>query len=218
MMDPESALIGGEEQRPYRGFDYRSLLPGSSGTGSSITSGGGSYYFSQDNNGNEDPTSTASSRCCGSEYLPSLSWRERCLGCATCFLAGYLLGLGSTWRLKELLWHGNPIPFTVNATAGNALALAGSCFLSGPVAQYHKMWHPVRRTATLAYLGSLGVTLIVALSWGERLPIVRGMILMGLMAFQNLAIVWYTLSYVPYGHEAVQSCVRRWWNRNSMEY
>ena len=210
MMDSESQLLGGaagEEQqpeRPYMSFDYRSLLPGGSS---------GSY----NHNANDDEDRTT----CG--FLPQLSWRERCLGCATCFVAGYLLGLGSIGRVKELLWHGNPLAFIVHATAGNALALAGSCFLSGPVTQFQKMWHPVRRHATVAYLGSLVLTLVVVVGWSAsndnaRLPVLRGIILMALLGFQNLAIVWYTLSYVPYGHEAVQSFVRRWWNRNSMEY
>jgi len=190
-MDPE------QQDRTYTGFDYRSLLPSSR-----------RLEVADDAADGED-----SALLCG--FLPALSWRERCIGCATCVIAGYLLGLGSFWRLKELL-QGNPIPFTINATMGNIIALAGSFFFSGPVAQVQKMFRPARRNATLCYLGSLGLTLLIAL-WGHWLPL-QGLILLLLMGLQYMAIAWYTLSYVPYGQEAVTSFAQRWWNRNSMEY
>ena len=205
MLDPEHG-----ERRTYRGFDYRSLLP----TGTTTGGGGGAYVIDDDTDEGTQQSSAAI-RCCV-DVLPALSWRVRCVGCITCVLAGYLLGLGSLWRVRELLFRGNPIPFTVNATAGNLIALAGSFFLSGPLAQAQKMWHPVRRSATAAYLGSLLVTLILAV-WGSRVP-GQGLILLVLMGLQYVAIAWYTLSYVPYGQEAVMSFVQRWWNRNNTEY
>lgn len=187
-----------DDDRAYSGFDYRSLLPTTNrlevaDANDSDAAGGGGL--------------------CG--FLPALSWRERVIGCVTCLVAGYLLSLGSFWRLKDLL-RGDPIPFAVNATVGNMIALGGSCFLSGPATQARKMCRPVRRAATACYLGSLGLTLLVAF-WGSRLPL-QGAILLLLLVLQYLAIAWYTLSYIPMGQEAVRNFVMRWWNRNSMEY
>jgi len=88
--------------------------------------------------------------------------------------------------------------------------------LSGPATQMSKMFRPVRRTATICYLGSLGLTLLVAL-WGHWIPL-QGLVLLILMGLQYAAIAYYTLTYIPYGREAVSSFARRWWNRNSMEY
>lgn len=194
-MDPD------QHDRTYTGFDYRSLLPSTNRLEVADGSSGG---------GADDEDSAV----CG--CLPALSWRERGIGCATCVVAGYLLGLGSFWRIKDLL-RGDPVPFTVNATVGNIIALMGSFFFSGPASQWRRMFRPARRNATIGYLGSLALTLLVAL-WGRWLQPLQGLMLLVLLGLQYVAIAWYTLSYVPYGHEAVSSLAQRWWNRNSAEY
>lgn len=111
-------------------FDYRSLLPIHSSSAAA-----------------EEPKES----CCS--FLPELSWRERCIGCATCMIAGYLLSMGSFWRIKDLM-TGNPMPFVVNATVGNMIALAGSFFFTGPTQQIkdvsrktaHRDWNVHRVT------------------------------------------------------------------------
>lgn len=40
-------------------------------------------------------------------WFPSLTWKERLLGCGTCMVAGYILSFGSLFRLKTLMF-GNP--------------------------------------------------------------------------------------------------------------
>jgi hypothetical protein len=165
-------------------FDYRNLLP----TRSSSVS-------------DEPSTDDDSDGCCG--YFPDLTWRERLIGCGTCMIAGYLLSFGSFWRLGSMLTTGNPIPFVVNATVGNVLALAGSCFLSGPKTQYEKMWHDSRRVATAMYLGSLFLTLVVAFT------IESAVLLIVLMICQSCAITWYCLSYVPWARDMMVSYARR---------
>lgn len=165
------------------GYDFRSLLP----TRSPQASGGA-----------EDDDDLCS-------WLPEMTWRERILGCATCVIAGYLLSFGSFFRIKDLLL-GDPFPFVLNATAGNIIALAGSCFLSGPRSQLDKMWHETRRGATQLYLGSLALTLLIAFL---PLPGPKGFVLVLLMICQYLAITWYTLSYIPYAREAIANYMQR---------
>lgn len=167
-------------------FDYRSLLP----------------------TRNTEPEEPEDENLCS--LLPSMTWRERLMGCGTCMVAGYVLSFGSFWRLADLV-HGNPYPFVLNATAGNLLALMGSCFLSGPHAQARKMWQPHRQVATAAYLGSLLLTLIVAFL---SIPGPKAFYLLVLMLIQYVAIGWYTLSYIPFAHDAVKSFVQRRLNPN----
>jgi len=177
------------------GFDYRNLLP-LRNTDSPFARGTYNEGVSSDADGDDDDLCS---------FLPEMNWRERLLGCATCMIAGYLLSFGSFWRIKDLIL-GDPLPFVLNATVGNIIALAGSCFLSGPKSQYQKMWHESRKGATILYLGSLALTLLVAFSnW----MVLRGLILIILMIFQYFAIAWYCLSYIPFAREAVTSYFQR---------
>jgi Got1/Sft2-like family len=139
------------------------------------------------------------------DFLPSLSLRERLLGCATCMICGYILSFGSFLRMKDLL-IGNPVPLVVHVTVGNIIALCGTCFLTGPSSQLNRMFHKKRKLASLFYLGSLGVTLFLLM-----LPrfIFRGLLLFLLMIGQYIAITWYCLSYIPYAREFLSNCCRR---------
>jgi Got1/Sft2-like family len=101
----------------------------------------------------------------------------------------------------------NAVPFVLNATVGNIIALCGSCFLSGPHSQMKKMWAETRRTATIAYLGSLFLTLLIAFI--PNFPGPRGLLLLLLMLCQYVSITWYCLSYIPYAREAVLGFLQR---------
>lgn len=125
-------------------------------------------------------------------------------------IAGYLLSMGSFWRIKDLM-TGNPMPFVVNATVGNMIALAGSFFFTGPTQQIKKMCHEKRRIATGMYIGSLALTLIVAFS-----PVPgKGFLLLILMVAQYIAVAWYCLSYIPFAHEAVCGYLQRFWQQST---
>ena len=62
--------------------------------------------------------------------FPSLTWQERLGGCLACMVLGYILSLGSFFRMKDLL-AGHPTSFVLYTTVGNIISLSGSCFLSG---------------------------------------------------------------------------------------
>mmetsp|Transcript_6977 Transcript_6977/g.14213 ORF Transcript_6977/g.14213 Transcript_6977/m.14213 type:complete len:216 (-) Transcript_6977:472-1119(-) len=139
------------------------------------------------------------------DSLPSLSLRERLLGCATMMVCGYLLSFGSFFRMANLL-KGNPVPLVVNVTVGNAIALCGTCFLSGPQMQLQRMFHSSRKLASVFYLGSLGVTMFLLLL--RPFPL-RGLLLFLLMIGQYAAITWYCLSYIPFARQFVGNGCRR---------
>lgn len=180
------------------GFDYRSLLPTRS------------HMNQQEQQSTEQLLSDEQYYNC-TTFLPELTWRERCIGCATCMIAGYLLSMGSFWRIADLI-RGNSVPFVLNETVGNLIALAGSCFFTGPTSQMQRMFHPKRRIATSLYLGSLFLTLLVAFLPGMPGP--RGLILLVLMLAQYVAVTWYCLSYIPFAQEAVANFIRHCWQRN----
>jgi hypothetical protein len=107
--------------------------------------------------------------------------------------------------MKDLM-VGNPVPLVVHVTVGNLLSLAGTLFLTGPQSQLKRMFHKSRKLASVFYLGSLVVTLILLL-----LPhfFLRGLILFFLMIGQYIAIFWYCLSYIPYAREFMNNMCRR---------
>jgi hypothetical protein len=175
-------------------FDYRSLLPQRQQDVALLAE--------------SESERAADDWACG-RWLPEMTWRERVLGCASCMVAGYLLSFGSFFRVKDLLL-GHPAPFVINATAGNAIALAGSCFLSGPTNQINRMCREKRRVATAMYLGSLVLTLFVAF---VHVPGPKGLYLLILMLAQYVSITWYCLSYIPFAQEAVQGFVQRFIQR-----
>ena len=152
--------------------------------------------------------SSSTELCWG--YLPEMSWRERVIGCVTCMVCGYLLSMGSIFRIKDLLF-GNPIPLVVNSTIGNFIALLGSCFLSGPTNQMNRMFTSKRKVATLMYLSSLLATIIVICI---PLPGPKGLVLLVLLLSQYVSITWYCLSYVPMGQEIVAGYFQRLINNN----
>ena len=140
-------------------------------------------------------------------FLPTLTWRERILGCATCMICGYLLGFGSFMRMKSLL-GGNPVPLVMNVTIGNILALCGTCFLTGPTQQFQRMWHPTRKLASGMYLGSLAFTLFLLVVMGKFRG--KGFLLFLTLCFQYVAITWYSLTYIPFARDILKSLGRRY--------
>ena len=94
----------------------------------------------------------------------------------------------------------------MNATIGNIIALCGSCFLKGPKSQMKNMFHETRQYATIAYLTSMVLTLVVAFA---PIPGPKSLLLLILLLIQYAGITWYCLSYIPFARDAVRS----YWNR-----
>ena len=132
--------------------------------------------------------------------VDGMTYKQRLIGCGSCMVVGYLLSFGSVFRINALL-HGNPLPYILTATMGNIVALAGSCFLSGPRAQMKTMFHKRRKLASCGYLGSLVLTVAFAFRTGMT---GQKQVMMFLMACQYLSIAAYCLSYVPFIDEILQ--------------
>jgi len=191
-------------------LDMESLLPGS-GQDQGYR---GEQLLSEDDNdtaaqtGGEDGSQEPLCSMCS-----SLTWQERLGGCLGCMALGYILSFGSFFRFKDLMM-GDPAPFVVYATVGNIISLSGSFFLSGPTSQFKKMFHESRKTATLLYLGSLAVTLIVALiPFGSGVRGIKAMILVILLLCQYVAVAWYCMSYIPFARQMITRLFNRIWSR-----
>jgi len=80
--------------------------------------------------------------------FPTLTFQQRIIGCLTCLLIGFILSMGSTFRLMKLI-EGDPEPFATMYTIGNIVGLMSTCFLYGPVSQVKQMFAPTRSARLL---------------------------------------------------------------------
>lgn len=156
--------------------------------------------------------------CC-----PTLTYGQRIAGYCFCVFVSFCLTIGAATRLGELL-AGDPAPFAIFYTFQNVVSVCSSFFLSGPAAQCKKMCDATRfvlidsvfpnatfifestvslacaQVATTVYLLSIVATLFFAfysgLPGGARIGLIVAFIFI-----QWIALLWYTLSYIPYAYD-----------------
>ncbi|XP_033635315.1 vesicle transport protein SFT2A-like [Asterias rubens] len=131
----------------------------------------------------------------------SLSWSTRLKGFVICFVLGCLLSVLSTVALI-FPTASNIKLFAVLYSFGNLTAMSGTMFLMGPVKQLKNMFKEKRLIATCLVLVFLALTLCAALWWGIAILAIVFCVL------QFLALIWYSLSYIPYARDAVTKCCR----------
>jgi len=137
---------------------------------------------------------------------PDLSFQQRVIGFGVCFTVGYLITFMSFKFFVELI-EGYPVPFAMNYTCGNILALGSSWFLCGPSRQFKNMFDERRRITAILYLSCLGSTLVVVF-----LPLPSALklfLLILLLLTQCGSSFWYSLSYVPFGRKTVLKVFKR---------
>ena len=138
------------------------------------------------------------------ESCPKLSYNQRLTGYVLCMSIGFLLTIGSLVRLKALL-HGDPAPFVIYFTFGNLCAIASCFFLSGPKSHCKKMIDPTRRIATAFYLITIFFTFFVV--FYEKIPDDGRVGIIILCVFiQWIAMIWYTISFIPFARDWVCMC------------
>jgi len=89
-------------------------------------------------------------------------------------------------------------------TVGNIISICSTCFLYGPWSQAKKMFATTRIVTTSLYFFFMALTLFLAFYTGS----IPGRIFFLVVAifFQFLALVWYTLSFIPFGRDFVKNC------------
>ncbi|XP_071800804.1 vesicle transport protein SFT2B-like isoform X2 [Asterias amurensis] len=131
----------------------------------------------------------------------SLSWSTRLKGFVICFVLGCLLSVLGSMFLFISFGTGLTL-FAVCYTFGTLFSLISTMFLMGPVKQLKNMFKEKRLIATCLVLVFLALTLCAALWWGVAILAIVFCVL------QFLALIWYSLSYIPYARDAVTKCCR----------
>lgn len=147
------------------------------------------------NDEEDDMTNT----CC-----PNLGLKQRIFGCACCLILGQLVQFLSFGSMAGVLL-GHPGKFAFMYTFGNFVMLTASFFFSGPQAQWKKIMAKDRAKTSFAYFSTMILTLTMVFAhpfFG------RPLIIMLLVVVQWCALVWYVLSFVPYGHSFGRRVVR----------
>eukprot|EP00746_Dinoflagellata_sp_MGD_P143406 gnl/MRDRNA2_/MRDRNA2_76235_c0_seq1.p1 gnl/MRDRNA2_/MRDRNA2_76235_c0~~gnl/MRDRNA2_/MRDRNA2_76235_c0_seq1.p1 ORF type:complete len:191 (-),score=13.62 gnl/MRDRNA2_/MRDRNA2_76235_c0_seq1:34-606(-) len=131
---------------------------------------------------------------------PRMSYTHRITGWASCFALGTLITALSFGNFTRALL-GHPGKFASTYTMGNVIALCGSFFLSGPSKQLKMMKKSDRAPASVAFLITMVLTLWLA--WSEPFT-GRAMLIMLFVVVQWLALVWYSVSFIPYGRKMMR--------------
>lgn len=125
----------------------------------------------------------------------SLSWSTRIKGFIICFILGFVLSMIGTALLfgpKGLLL------FSVFYTLGNITSMVSTLFLMGPLKQLKKMFNSNRYIATILALLFMFLTLYSGLYLHKK-----GLSIIFCIC-QFFALIWYSISYIPYAREAVK--------------
>ncbi|KAI7743334.1 hypothetical protein M8C21_032519 [Ambrosia artemisiifolia] len=96
-----------------------------------------------------------------------------------------------------------PIKFAVLFTFGNMLAVGSTTFLMGSARQLQMMFDPVRIYATSIYIGFVVLALICALLIHSKL------LTMIAILCEICALIWYSLSYIPFARSIVSKVTIR---------
>ena len=84
----------------------------------------------------------------------------------------------------------------------NILTLFRSFFLVGPQRQIKNMLDPKRATVSLVFIASMVMTLVSALVLKSNILVIV------CTAIQFCSLVWYVLSYIPYGRQYCMKCIK----------
>jgi len=121
----------------------------------------------------------------------TLTRTQRFLGFLVCFAMGMLLSLMAPAFVLR------PVKLATTLTLGNLLSISSMLFLVGPSRQCASMFEQQRWQSTAIYLASLVATLAAAFWLKSRL------ICLVCIVIQYLALVWYSLSYIPWAQAGV---------------
>jgi len=138
---------------------------------------------------------------------PDLSYKQRMYGWLSCFLLGCFISFLSFGQFFHHL-----AKFALLYTLGNVVGVCSSFFLSGPKAQIKGMKDPKRVGTTGLFLLSMALTLW-AVVWvkkdQEDHRALKRLVILILVFTQWCCLVWYNLSFIPYGRRMASQCLNR---------
>lgn len=144
--------------------------------------------------GLEDPAA-AESELKMFEDQCALSKKQRMMGFAGCFAAGFLISCLSMMMIAK------PTSFSLLYSLGNVVSFLSTGFLVGFKRQLKAACARKRVIATIIFFAAIIGTITAAVTLGNiALCIV-------LIVIQFCALVWYTASYIPFAQEAIKKAV-----------
>ena len=90
--------------------------------------------------------------------------------------------------------------FSIVFTSGSICSTMATFFLCGPKQQWKNMMKPYRAVISLVYLSSIIATVVIGIVLSDS-----SIVVFILAACQFCAMVWYALSYIPFG-TCLKSC------------
>ncbi|CAD7972920.1 unnamed protein product [Amoebophrya sp. A25] len=192
-------LVGPESRQPMMNLDLES---GTSNSSTSLRESLSTLSTSLRERVSGEEENEVLEACC-----PRLSYKQRLTGWAACFAAGTLLSLAASRQFKR-----DPGHFARLYTLGNLVSLSASFFLMGPAAQLKRLLDQTRRWTVLVLLILFVATIMssVFIDQDSEEPTLKNrVVILLLVCAQYAAMLWYTLSYIPYGRSVVRSCLTR---------
>ncbi len=142
------------------------------------------------------------------DALPTLTYRQRLTGFGVCFGVGWIVSFLSAVFLPRINTSRGAAMFALLYTLGNLISICSSCFLWGPCSQLKAMVECHRIFATCIYFVAMGLTLFCAFYQGPGYTTgARIGAVIGCMLFQFCAMVWYTLSFIPFARTIMKKMV-----------
>jgi len=129
-------------------------------------------------------------------FFPALGVKHRLFFCACCFALGQLLQFCSFGAVAGI-FLGHPGRFAFLYTFSNITMMAATFFLAGPAAQLRRSSTKGRCKTFMLFLSTMVLTLGMVFAhpfFG------RALLILLCVGVQWCALVWYILSFVPYGH------------------
>ena len=131
-----------------------------------------------------------------------LTYKQRMMGWAGCIGIAILRAVISILSLLKLA--GAPAKFAVPYTLCNIFLLVSTFFLIGPKAQCRVMCKDYRALTSAVFVVSMILTLVVAfVSMNKALQM---LLVLFFVCVQVVALVWYSLSFIPYGRSMCYRC------------
>ena len=131
--------------------------------------------------------------CC-----PDLDYKTRIVGFCITFGIGILC-----YMFSFPLILATPKFFGLVFTTGSICSTMATFFLCGPKKQWKNMMKPYRAVVSLVFLGTIVATVVFGFILSGSTLVVAI-----LAAAQFCAMVWYALSYIPYGRKFCGTCLK----------
>ena len=128
----------------------------------------------------------------GDSCCPSMSFQQRVFWFCFTGILGFGIIIFTFTELK---------PYYL--AAGTALAITSTFFLNGWEAQKKKLLNPVRFPCVIIIIGTIIASVILDILDYKSKPL-----LITIYIVEAGAVVWYFLSYIPYGREFCIKCCK----------